>query len=247
MPAEAEVNLPVFTFRQAGKRYVCRRLLAGFQGLLSAARGGLRGPGTKEITMLLRYAFLAAAALCVTGTAEAQAQSPFPPVGQQASPFPPVGQQASPFPPAGATVFGAPAQQQEVPPCFKDFIPLREEMEKRFEAVKTMMEKRPSASEACSALTRFTQAEVALLKFVEKNSPTCSFPPGMLDNIKASNAKSEGYKKQACTVAAQQQQRPARAAEPTLSDAFGGPALNKDTTRTGRGTFDSLSGNPLAR
>ena len=119
-------------------------------------------------------------------------------------------------------------------------------MDKRFEAVKTTMAKRPSASEACSTLTRFTQAEVTLLKYVEKNSPTCSFPPGLLDNIKASNAKSEGYRKQACT-AAQQQQRPARAAEPTLSDAFGAPALNKDTTRTGRGTLDSLSGNPLAR
>jgi hypothetical protein len=200
--------------------------------------------------MLLRYAFLAAAALSVAGIAEAQAQSPFPPVGQErASPFPPVGQQASPFPPAGATVFGAPSQQQpqQIPSCLKDFLPLREEMDKRFESVKNMMAKRPSASEACSVLTRFTQAEVVLLKFVEKNSPTCPFPPGLLDNIKASNAKSEGYKKQACTAAAQQQQRPARAAEPTLSDAFGAPPLNKETTRTGRGTFDSLSGNPLAR
>src|ERR1700755_2947812 len=95
-------------------------------------------------SMLLRYAFLAAAALCVAGLAEAQAQSPFPPVGQQqASPFPPVNQEPSPFPsPNTTTVFGVPGQQQaapqqpqqqQLPPCLRDFIPLREEVEKRFE------------------------------------------------------------------------------------------------------------------
>jgi hypothetical protein len=178
--------------------------------------------------MLLRYAFLAAAALSVAGIAEAQAQSPFPPVGQQASPFPPVG------------------QPQQKPPCFDQFIPLRQEVDKRFEVAKAALERRAPASELCSLLTKFTDAEVSMIKYVEQNGPWCNFPPNLLDSMKSSHVKSQGYKKQACTAAASPP-RPARPAEPTLSDAFGSPPLNKDTTRTGRGTFDSLSGNPLAR
>lgn len=186
--------------------------------------------------MAFRYTLIGAVTLAVTSVAGAQAQSPFPPVGQeQRSPFPPVGQQ-SPFPGVG--------QPQQNPPCLDQFMPLRQEVDKRFEAAKAGIDRHGSAAEMCNLLTKFTQAETALLKFIQQNSATCPFPPNLLENIKASNAKSEGYRKQACTAAAAPQRRPA---EPTLSDALTPPALNKDTTRTGGGTLDSLGGNPLAR
>src|SRR5262249_45710572 len=115
--------------------------------------GRFKDRGTlREIMMPLRYAFLAAA-LCVAGLAAASAQSAFPPVGQQqSSPFPPIGQE-SPFPsPNTTTVFGVPGQQpraaqpqaqaQEMPPCLNEFIPLRQELEKRFEVVKNTMSKK---------------------------------------------------------------------------------------------------------
>jgi hypothetical protein len=210
--------------------------------------------------MLLRYAFLAAVAFSVAGIAEAQAQSPFPPVGQEqnSSPFPPVGQQPSPFPPAGQSSipqiggpqFGGPQQsrpqQQEKPPCYDDFMPLRAEVDKRFEATKAAIARKGTAVELCNLLTKFTQAETKMIKYVQQNGAACNLPAGLLDTIKSSNVKSEGYRKQACTAAAAPP-RPARPAEPTLSDAFGAPVLNKNNTRTGGGTFDSLSGNPLAR
>ncbi|HET7678547.1 MAG TPA: hypothetical protein VFK79_00250 [Xanthobacteraceae bacterium] len=197
--------------------------------------------------MLFRYALMAAAALAVAGIAAAQAQSPFPPVGQQASPFPPVGQQASPFPPVGQqSPFPSVGQPQQKPPCIDDFLSLRQELDKRFETVKTTLERKPTAAEACSVLTKFTQSEAAMIKFVEKNSGTCPLPPNLLQDIKAGNVKSEGYRKQACTAAAAPA-RPARPAAPTLSDAFSAPVAGKDNTRTGRGTLDSLGGNPLAR
>ena len=187
-----------------------------------------------------------------------QQPSPFPPVGGQASPFPPVGgQQASPFPPAGgpAGVFppveGAGptmGQQQQKPPCFDDLMSLKQEADKRFEAVRTAMPKRPTAAVACNLLTRFTQAEVAMIKFVAAKGPSCGLPPNTLDNLKASNAKAEEYRKNACTAAAQQQQQPGgRAAAPTLSDALTPPPPSGSNTRTGSGTLDSLGGNPLAR
>jgi hypothetical protein len=199
--------------------------------------------------MAFRTTLIGAVTLAVTSVAGAQAQSPFPPVGQeQRSPFPPVGQERqSPFPPVGqSSPFPQPGRQQQSSPCLDQFVPLREEVDKRFEATKAGIAKKGSAAEICDLLTKFTRAELALMKFVEKNTGSCPFPPNMLDNIKASNAKSEGYRKQACTAAAAPA-RTARPAQPTLSDALSPPVASKDNTRTGRGTFDSLGGNPLAR
>jgi hypothetical protein len=191
--------------------------------------------------MAFRYTLIGAVTLAVTSVAGAQAQSPFPPVGQEqqrASPFPPVGGE-SPFPRVG--------QQQQSSACVDQFVPLREELDKRFEAAKAGIAKHGTAPEICSLLTKFSQAEVALLKFVEKNSGNCPFPSDMLGNVKASNAKTETYRKQACTAAAAGPARAARPAEPTLSDALSPPVATKDNTKTGRGTLDSLGGNPLAR
>jgi len=198
--------------------------------------------------MLLRYALMAAAALAVAGVAEARAQSPFPPVGQQSSPFPPVGQQASPFPPVGqqSSPFPQAGQPQQKPPCFDEFVPLRQEVDKRFEVTKAAIERRAAAGELCSLLTKFGQAEAKVIKYVRENGAACNFPPSLLQNVEASNVKTEGYRKQACIAAAAPARQP-RPAAPTLSDALSPPVATKDNTKTGRGTLDSLSGNPLAR
>lgn len=120
---------------------------------------------------------------------------------------------------------------------------MREQVEKRFQAVQAGIAKRGSAAELCTLLTKFTQSEATLIKFVQQNAAKCQFPPAMLENVKANSSRSEEYRKQACTAAT----RPARPAEPTLSDALSPPTVGKDNTKTGRGTLDSLFGNPLAR
>ena len=202
--------------------------------------------------MLLRYALIGAAAFAVAGIAGARAQSPFPPVGQQ-SPFPPVGQQ-SPFPsPETQSLppsMGQPQQQQQqqqqANPCVEQFNPLRLEVDKRFDAAKAALAKHAGPAELCGLLTRFTEAENKMVKYVQENGARCNFPPNALPSMLASQVKSGGYKKAACEAAAAPP-RPARPAEPTLSDAFSPPAVNKNNTRTGGGTLDSLSGNPLAR
>lgn len=222
--------------------------------------------------MSLRYALMGAAAFAVAGIAAVQAQSAFPPVagekpsssppavqqsrpsafppvGQQQSSFPPVGQQSSPFPPVGQSSFpqmGQPQQPPQQPPCVTDFISLRQEVDKRFEAAKAGIAKKSSAAEMCRLLTQFNDAEGKMIKYVEQKGLACGFPPEALANFKTSFVKSTGYKKQACDAAANPQRAP-RAAEPTLSDAFAPPAVSGSNTRTGRGTLDSLSGNPLAR
>lgn len=178
--------------------------------------------------MAFRTILIGAAALTVAGGA-ALAQSPFPPVGQQ-SPFPPVGQQA-------------PAVQQR-PPCVDQFMALRDEVDKRFQVAKAALEKRAAAPQLCRLLTQFTEAEVKMIKFTEENGAWCNVPPNALESMKASHGKSMEFRKQACTAAAAPQPRPS---EPRLSDVLNPPVANKDTTRTGRGTLDSLGGNPIGR
>jgi hypothetical protein len=104
--------------------------------------------------MAFRYTLIGAAVLAAIGVAGAQAQSPFPPATQQQSPFPPVDQQQSPASP--------PAQQK--PPCFDQFLPLRQEVDKRFEVTKNALAKRAPAPELCRLLTRFTEAEISMIK-----------------------------------------------------------------------------------
>jgi len=196
--------------------------------------------------MAFRYTLMGAVALATTGVVGAQAQSPWPSAGQQqqqASPWPGAPQQMTPFPQAGRQSGPPSVGQQQKPPCFDEFMPLREAADKRFEAVQAGVAKHGSAAELCTLLTRFSQSETALIKFVQQNAARCQFPPIMLENIKANNPRTEEYRKQACTAAA----RPARSAEPTLSDALSPPAVGKNNTKTGGGTLDSLFGNPLAR
>jgi hypothetical protein len=189
-----------------------------------------------KINMLFRQSLMAAAAMAVAGLGAAQAQSPFPPG-------------PSPFPEPNQTILpGQAPQAQQMPPCIKEFISMRESLDKRFDATRKIMESKPSAAQACTALTKFTQTEVSLIKYVEKQGANCPFPAGLLDTIKAGNAKTEGYRKQACGAAADQAHRAApKPSQPTLSDAFGPPVVSGESTRTGGGTLDTLSGNPLAR
>ncbi len=134
----------------------------------------------------------------------------------------------------------------EKPPCFDQFMPLRQEVDKRFAAAKSGIDRKAQPAELCRLLTQFTQAESAMVKYVEQNAVWCSFPPNAVQSMKDGQSKSGEYRKQACT-AASQVQRPPPPRGPSLSDAFSNPVPSGSTTSTGRGTFDSLGGNPLAR
>jgi hypothetical protein len=197
--------------------------------------------------MTLRDTGMAALVFFVASVAAAQAQmADFPPVGQQASPFPPPpGQPARPSAPpaAGPGFSGSGFGQPEKPPCYDEFVAHGDEIAKRFDAAQGGINKRLSAKEICGLLTKLSQSENKAIKFVQQNTTKCGFPPEILQNVKMRNAKTEEFRKQACTAAA----RPARPAEPTLSDALSAPAVGKDNTKTGGGTLDSLFGNPLAR
>lgn len=161
------------------------------------------------------------------------AQSPFDRPPAQFTPP----QQAGPGP--------APGRGGE-PPCFKDFMPLREEAQKRANAVQAASKRKAPPSEACQLLGRFTEAEARVVKFVEANGSSCGIPNEVLTQLKTAHGQSLDLRKKVCAVAQQQPQRPAG---PSLSDALGTSRLPDPSasTKPGRNTFDTMTGNVLTR
>ncbi len=91
-------------------------------------------------------------------------------------------------------------------------------------------------------MTRFSTAEAAALKFLEVNATWCGVPAEAIKSAKAAHEKTLKFRTVVCTEAPKPH-------VPTLSDALGTPELDTaKNTKTGTGgTFDTLTGNPLAR
>ncbi len=215
------------------------------------------------------------AALLVGTLAAAHAQGAFPaPLpGQSAaapassSPFPPVNGSApaasvggpSPFPSAGAPPVGgfgggpgvgAPGPQAGPPggdACMKNFMPLREDAEKRGNAIKAASARKAPPDEACKLIGNFSQAELKMIKYIEANSAKCGIPASVADQLKTGHKNTAKMQAQVCNVAQQQQQR--GPAGPSLSEVLGSSAALPEATPTKKGgsTFDTLNGNVLAR
>jgi hypothetical protein len=160
-----------------------------------------------------------------------------------------------PMPGAGAPGgynmgFPAPQQQQrpQMPPCMKDFMPLRAEAEKRANILKATMQKKPSREEACLQIKHFAAAEAKVVKFILANSKSCGIPPEAGKQMKANHARTLQSEHQICDGGGMAGGAP-KPTGPGLSEALG-------TTRSGgvydplaprSGTLDTLTGNVLTR
>lgn len=142
-----------------------------------------------------------------------------------------------------AAVSAASAQQMgQMPasPC-DQFRPLTEVARKRGEALGAAQKHHPDRKEMCTLVSQFSVAEGAVIKFLETNQAWCGVPPEAVKSAKASHEKTLHFKEVVCAPAPQPK-------IPTLSDAIGTPKLDTaKNTKTGHGTFDTLTGNPLAK
>ena len=139
-----------------------------------------------------------------------------------------------------------PPQQQQMPPCFKEFAPLRADAEKRALAIKTAMEKKIPREEVCVLFKQFSAAESKVVKFIAANSQACGIPPEAGQQMKANHTRTLRTQKQICDGGV------AGAAKPTgpgLSEALGTnrPLAGTDPTAPQSGTLNTLSGNVLSR
>jgi hypothetical protein len=206
---------------------------------------------------------------CHAGQGFAQGAFPAPLPGQaaptNASPFPPVNGAApaaavgapSPFPATGAApITGSAFQRPPAPPaqaggppddCMKQFMPLRQEAEKRGKLIKAAGERKAGPEEACKLIGSFGQAEIKMIKFVESNAARCGIPPQVADQMKTGHKNTESMQKKVCAMAQQVQQK--GPAGPSLSEVLGSSAAapEANVVRKGGSTFDTLNGNVLTR
>jgi hypothetical protein len=139
----------------------------------------------------------------------------------------------------------APPQQQQLPPCFADFKPLRDEAEKRGLTLKAAIQKKASREEACTLFKSYSAAEAKVVKFIQANASWCGIPAQAADAMKANHVRTLQTEKQICSGGPAGAQRPTG---PGLSDALGttrGGTL--DPLAPNSGTLDTLTGNVLAK
>ena len=137
---------------------------------------------------------------------------------------------------------GAASAQAEPPKC-NDFMQLRTDAQQKAAAVRDATQHKAERKKICELMTRFSAAEETMVKFLVANKTWCGVPDAAITAAKAGHENTLKFKKLACTEAPVAQPK-----QPTLSDAIAQPSVDTGSnTRTGHGTLDSLSGNPLAR
>ena len=144
-------------------------------------------------------------------------------------------------PQAAPSPFDQPPQQQKDPPCMKDFGRLRDEAEKHALAVMNGQKAKVPLPEACKLLSAFAVSQEKFLNYAKTNQVWCGIPPQLIQQISLGHANVVKARTKVCQMAAQ----PQRPAGPSLSDALGAPVPDSSNIKTGRGTFDTLTGTPL--
>ena len=147
-------------------------------------------------------------------------------------------------PPTGfGPSLGAPQQAQQEPPCFQEFMKLRQEADKKGRAIQEASKKKVPPTVACKLFNEYSASENKLVKYVSTNATKCEIPKEVVENLTKNHAKTNEVRARVCQVAAA---GPPKPRGPSLSDALSAPVPDAGNVRTGRGgTFDTLSGNPL--
>jgi hypothetical protein len=142
-----------------------------------------------------------------------------------------------------AVTASAAASAQTGPVQCDSFIKLRDDAAQKALAVRTAVEKKVERKDICTLVQRYYAAESTVIKFLEDNKTWCGIPNEAIKAAKDNHEHTGKFRTAACTEAPA-----AKPHVPTLSDAIGTPSVDSGAnTKTGRGTLDSLNGNPLAR
>ena len=127
-----------------------------------------------------------------------------------------------------------------------EFTVLKSEAEKRALVLKELGKRKAPPAEACKAIGAFAQAEAKMIKYVDTNAKRCSIPPQIGQQMSAGHKMTEQMQAKVCAAA----QGGGGGGAPTLSEALGASVTPPEATatkRSGGSTFDTLSGNILAR
>jgi hypothetical protein len=129
----------------------------------------------------------------------------------------------------------------QMPSVCNNFTRLKDDAEKNALVMQKIGQTHGDRKVMCGAVTRFAAAETLVVKFLEDNKTACGIPDQAIAVSKTNHERSLKFRDTVCAEAPQ-------AKPPSLSDALGTPTLDTaKNTRTGKGTFDTLTGNPLAK
>ncbi len=148
-------------------------------------------------------------------------------------------------PPTGFGPSLAAPQQAQEPPCFKDFMALRQEADKKGRAIQEASKKKAPPAVACKLFNDYSASEAKLVKYATTNATKCEIPKEIVDSLTKSHTKTNEIRTRVCEVAAA---GPPKPRGPSLSDALSAPVPDSGNIKTGRGgTFDTLSGGALGK
>ena len=103
-------------------------------------------------------------------------------------------------------------------------------------------ERKAPAHEACKLFNAFSAAEAKMMKYAADNAVWCGIPPQVVEQH--ARRRTPRRSKFAPRSAKPPPRRRAPAG-PSLSDALVAPVTDANNIKTGRGTFDTLTGTPL--
>lgn len=154
---------------------------------------------------------------------------------------------SAPPPSAGpAASFGPGAGGRPQRNCMVEIQPLLSDAEEKGKAIQKAAATKQQPV-VCQAFRNLATAEGKIIKYFDDHGKECGIPPDAMKARKGNMAKIVEIRTKVCDTAA----APAKRA-PSLSDALGTsrvPSISTDTpaAKSRGSTFDTLTGNPLAR
>jgi hypothetical protein len=128
-----------------------------------------------------------------------------------------------------------------MPPCMAEFAKLRDDVQKKGLAAKAAGQRKVSREEMCKHITAYSAAELKWVKYTETNVQSCSIPAEVVQQLKQVHTNTEQTKERICAAGPS-------AGPPSLSDALGTTRLpTPETTKSGSGTLDTLTGSAIQR
>lgn len=140
----------------------------------------------------------------------------------------------------------SPAHAQQMP-CAGDIMPLRDAVEKHGKELKAAVDRKAERSEVCSRIRNYAAAEGKFVGYLEANQSWCSIPDDAIKQVKANYAHTLKMRGQAC-AAGPVGGPPGPPPGPGLSEALGtSRSYTPPSGKQDRGTYNTLTGNPLHR
>jgi hypothetical protein len=127
---------------------------------------------------------------------------PFSPANGVA-PVPHVDASRGLFPVTGAAPLSAAIPER----CTKEFVPLREDIERNGKLMKAAGERHAPREEACKLIGNYGHAEIRLIEYVESRDAACRIPPQIANLLKESHKNTESMRIRVCAVAQQLRKR----------------------------------------